>query len=199
MRSSSRYSKYVLVGVLMTGGAAMAETAPVGTSSKDAPRTTDDPAPRPLSPPAVEVSAKATIQKLHDANQMEIQMGRLAQDKGSTKAVREFGARLVVDHTAADHKLEAFLRSRGADLKTLATTTSADPDHELLATKSGADFDRTFGLQMIRDHQKALDLLNSARVETADDSLRMLYDQLVPVLQTHKRVAEQIVAASVRS
>jgi putative membrane protein len=199
MRNSGRFTGWALAAVLLAGGSARAETAP-GAPAKDAPHArSEDAAPRPFSPSGIEAGDKATLQKLHDANQMEIQMGGLAQDHGSTKAVREFGKRLVKDHTAADAKLEAFLRTRGSDLTSFATTTSADADHELLATKSGTDFDRAFGQQMVRDHQKAIDLINSARVETADDSLRMLYDQLVPVIQNHKRVAEQIVAASVRS
>jgi putative membrane protein len=200
MRTSGRFTGWALAAVLLAGGAARAETAPGGAPTKDGLHArSEDAAPRPFSPAGVEAGDKATLQKLHDANQMEIQMGRLAQDHGSTKAVREFGKRLMTDHTAADAKLEAFLRTRGSDLASFATTTSADADHELLATKSGTDFDRAFGQQMVRDHQKAIDLINSARVETADDTLRMLYDQLIPVIQNHKRVAEQIVAASVRS
>lgn len=142
---------------------------------------------------------QATVQKLHDANQMEIQMGSLAKEKGSTKAVREFGRQLIADHTAADHRLDDYLRRRGAALKTLATTTSADPDHELLATKSGTDFDRTFALQMIADHTKAITLVESARIETADGQLRELLETLLPKLQAHKKTAQDIVAASTRA
>jgi putative membrane protein len=141
----------------------------------------------------------ATVQKLHDANQMEIQMGSLAKEKGSTKAVREFGRQLIADHTAADHRLDGYLRRHGSDIKTLATTTGADSDHELLATKAGTDFDRAFGLQMIADHTKALTLVESARIETSDGELRDLFESLLPTLQAHKKTAQDIVAASTRS
>lgn len=142
---------------------------------------------------------QATVQKLHDANQMEIQMGSLAKDRGSTKSVREFGRQLIADHTAADRRLDDYLRRHGSDLKTLATTTGADPDHELLATKTGTQFDRAFGLQMIADHTKAIELVESARIETGDGQLRDLYELLLPTLQAHKKAAQEIVAASVRS
>jgi putative membrane protein len=203
MKTSTLLGKVLVGGCLMLGGTALAAPAPSGDDNlkvaPGVPPGLGDTAPPPFAPPVVQATDRATIQKLHDANQMEIEMGKVAQEKGSTKAVREFGRRLVLDHTAADKKLDGYLRQRGADLTALATTTAADPDHEMLATKGGTEFDRAFGQQMIRDHQKALDLLASARVETADDSLRMLYDQFVQTIQAHKRVAEDIVAASARS
>jgi putative membrane protein len=142
---------------------------------------------------------RATVQKLHDANQMEIQMGSLAKEKGSTKAVREFGRQLVADHTAADHRLDNYLRRHASDIKTLATTTGADSDHELLATKSGTDFDRAFGLQMIADHTKVITLVESARIDTSDGELREILETLLPKLQSHKKTAQDIVAGTTRS
>jgi putative membrane protein len=155
--------------------------------------------PPPFEPRHLGGADKSTIQKLHDGNQLEMQMGKLAQDKGSTRAVRDFGKTLVADHLAADRRLDEHLRKRGLDLTALASTTNADPEHEMLATKTGVDFDRSFAQQLIRDHQKVLDLLDSARVETADDSLRLLYDQLTITVRAHKRAAEDILVVSARS
>jgi putative membrane protein len=155
--------------------------------------------PSPFQPPVLEGVDKSTVQKLHDADQLAIQMGKLAQEKGSTRGVRAYGQRLVADHTLAEHKIDAYLRKRGADLSALASTTNADPDHELLATKSGVEFDRAFARQMVSDHQKSLDLIESARVETGDDTLRILYDDLTTALRADKRAAEDLLAASARS
>jgi putative membrane protein len=155
--------------------------------------------PSPFQPPVLAGVDRSTIQKLHDGDQLAIQMGRLAQDKGSTRAARAFGQRLVADHTLAEHKIDAYLRKRGTDLSALATTTNADPDHEMLATKSGAEFDRAFARQMVSDHQKSLDLIDSARVETGDDTLRLLYDDLTTALRADQRAAEELLAASARS
>jgi len=152
-----------------------------------------------FEPHAVSGADRSTVQKLHDGNQLEIEMGRLAQDKGSTRVVRDLGRRLETDHTLCDHLLDGFLRKRGTDLSALATKSSADVDHEMIATKTHAEFDRAFELQTVADHQKALDLLDSARVETADDTLRMLYDQLTATLRADKRAAEMLLGASAKS
>jgi putative membrane protein len=157
-------------------------------------------APAP-TPAAVRLSAsdRPVVQKLHDANQLEVQMGHLAQEKGTTKAVRAFGKVLVADHTRADRQLDDYLKKRGSALNLLATTTSIDADHDLLATRTGTEFDRAFGLQMVADNQKAIDMLESARIATADDDLRAIYEALLPTLREHKRAAQDIVAASARS
>src|SRR5215213_1268077 len=47
------------------------------------------------------------LSKLHHANQMEIEAGKLAQEKGSSKAVKAYGKTLVRDHSAADKKVLA--------------------------------------------------------------------------------------------
>lgn len=165
-------------------------------------------APRPSVPPEKPLPTvssvvlmpadRQTIQKLHDGNQLEIQMGRLAQERGTTREVKGLGKRLVTDHTAADKKVDEHLRKRGTSLAELATTTTSDADHELLATRTGRDFDRAFALQIVADHTKSIDMLQSARIATFDDVLRDLYDQVIETQEAHKRAAQGIIAPMAR-
>jgi putative membrane protein len=167
-----------------------------------APARPDDPPEKapPMAPQlAVAAADRPTIQRLHDANQMEIQMGRLAQERGASRDVKNYGKRLVADHTAADKKLDDYLRRRGTKVGELGTTSAADPDHELLATKVGAEFDRAFGLQLVADHTKTIEMLHSARIATYDDDLRELYDKMIETQEAHKRAAQDVVASSSRS
>jgi putative membrane protein len=155
--------------------------------------------PTPFDPPTLAGADRAALQKLHDADAVDLQMGELAQDKGSTRTTRSLGRQLVADEAVSERKIDAYLRKRGTDLSALATTTNADPDHELLATRSGLEFDRAFATQAVTDHEKTLELIESARVETGDDTLRMLYDELETTVRAHKRAAEQLLAESARS
>jgi putative membrane protein len=155
--------------------------------------------PPPLAAPTVSATDKLTLQRLHDANQTQIAMGKLAEEKGSTRAVRDFGRRLVDDNTVSDRKIDEYMRTRGTDITALATTTSADAEHELLATKFGFDFDRAFVQQTMQDLQDTVDLLGSARVETADDTLRLLYDDLARTVNADKKAAEDLLTGMTRS
>jgi putative membrane protein len=155
--------------------------------------------PPPLPAPALAATDKLTLQRLHDANQTQIAMGKLAEEKGSTRAVRDFGRRIVNDNTLSDRKIDEYMRTRGTDITALATTTSADAEHELLATKFGVDFDRAFVQQTMQDLQDTVDLLGSARVETADDTLRLLYDDLARTANADKKAAEDLLTGMTRS
>lgn len=53
------------------------------------------------------------VSRMHLVNQMEIKAGNMAAEKGGTFAVREFGQRLSMDHTVADHKIMAYAHSHG--------------------------------------------------------------------------------------
>lgn len=141
---------------------------------------------------AVSATDLAVLQKLHDGNQMEIQMGHLAQTKGSSVAVKAYGRKLVSDHTAADKQLADFLEKRGLALGALATTTSADPSHSRTADQLGPSFDRAFGVQMATDHQRTIELVENARIKTMDSELKALYGQLLQILQDHKKMAQTI-------
>jgi putative membrane protein len=153
----------------------------------------------PPAPPRLTPQDRSTIQRLHDGNQVQIQVGQLAKEKGASKASRDLGKQLIADHEAVELQLDIHMKKRGSDIKSLASTTSVDADHDLLATKSGTDFERAFGLQVVTDQQKLIDMLESARIETADDELRGIYDALLPVLRKHMTAARDIVAGSVRS
>ena len=191
-----------LLGSLLLAGVLAAWALPTSAAPGD-PTSSPGPRAKPenLSPRQAQsptATERETLQKLHDANQMEIEMGGLAKQKGSSKAVRQFGVRLVADHTQAEKKIEAYLRKRGVDIRTFATT-AADAEHAMVGAKSGVEFDRAFALRMIADHTKVIELVEGAMKETGDDDLRAFYDELLPTLQAHKRTAQEIVAASARS
>jgi putative membrane protein len=198
MRSGER----PLLGILLLAGVLATWALPPSTAFGDpVPSAAPPTKPEKLAPVQASgptATERETLQKIHDANQVEIEMGELAKQKGSTKAVREFGRRLIADHTLAEKKIDRYLRMRGSDIRTLATTAT-DSEHAVIGTKSGPEFDRAFAMQMISDHTKVIELVEGARKETGDDDLRAFYDELLPTLQAHKRTAQDIVAASART
>jgi len=132
------------------------------------------------------------LQKLHAANQTEIQMGKMARERGAAKDVKSFGDRLVSDHTASDKKLADVLKKHGATLADLAMTTSNDSSHDVTVDKTGVEFDRAFAAQMADDHKKAIELVETARRSTSDGELRSFLDQLLPTLRAHEATARAL-------
>jgi putative membrane protein len=177
-------------GTLALGGVAYAQRPsdmPV-TSASDSDRVSED---------------AQIVAKLHHTNQMEIDAGKLAQDQGQSKKVRDFGARLVKDHQAADKKVMAYADKKGIDANAMppAGTDDEAKDQEKmdhLRNLKGAAFDREFATMMAEGHQKAIDLVQGATGRVNDPALRTMLTQLLPTLQKHHSIAEGL-AGSLRN
>ncbi len=101
------------------------------------------------------------LSQIHETDQTEMEVGRLAEHKGSTEEVRNFGKTLAADHSAADRKVTAVVRELNVQLSPPAKA-SADLEKkqnhdgavkEMLANVSGNTFDRDFLEAMSKDHQ----------------------------------------------
>jgi putative membrane protein len=137
------------------------------------------------------------VSKLHHINQMEIDAGKLAQDKGQSKQVRDFGARLVKDHQAADKKLMAYADKKGIDANAMPPAgndqEAKDQDKmDRLRNLSGAEFDNQFASTMAEGHQKAIDLVQTSKDTVSDTQLRTMLTQLLPTLQKHEHMAQAV-------
>jgi len=128
--------------------------------------------------------------KLHRANQTEIDMGKMAQDHGTSKGVKDFGKMLVRDHAAADKKVSKLAKDAKVDLKANTPPSDSHPD----TIHTGAAFDNAFARNMLDDHEKDVAEVKAARDSTADPRLKKLLTELLPVLEKHKMTAQNLVA-----
>jgi len=139
---------------------------------------------------------------MHAKNQEEIQAGRLAQQQGSSDAVKRYGERLVRDHTDNDNKVMSVARSANITLmdtdetnRTMAREKgepeSKDPLADLKA-KSGAEFDRAFAHKMHQGHSDLIRMVESAQNTAKNDSVRDFLKQTLPTLREHEKMANEL-------
>jgi putative membrane protein len=121
----------------------------------------------------------------------EVKLGQLAQEKAYNEAVRKFGQRMVDDHTKANHELkEAAMKERvslpaNIDKKDQAT-------YGALAKLSGAEFDKAYVQDMVKDHQDDIaDFGTEARTGQRDAIKTFAADSL-PTLKDHLRAAKEM-------
>jgi putative membrane protein len=101
---------------------------------------------------------------VHHVNQMEIDMGKVAQRKGSTQAVKDYGKMLVKDHQSADKDLMALAKKDHAKIPMFKPTDEADQkemkdDKQMAAqvkTLTGEAFDKAVLDMMDQGHEKVL-------------------------------------------
>lgn len=121
---------------------------------------------------------------------MEIDLGKLAQERGVNPQVKEYGATMVRDHQFAAQELKQFAAAAGV------TNEQKHDDHadvqEDLAKLSGPDFDRTYMERMVDDHQKALDEVKTKAEKSDDADIKEWATRTMPKIQRHLDRAKEI-------
>ena len=121
----------------------------------------------------------------------EVELGRLAAQKGASEDVRQFGQRMVDDHTKANEELMRIVSGKG-----LALPTALDAKHQSMAQKmsalSGEKFDREYAKMMVSDHKKAIAEFQKEAQRGADPELKAFAAAKLPALQEHLRMAQRL-------
>jgi putative membrane protein len=119
----------------------------------------------------------------------EVDFGKLAQEKGQSDAVKQYGAMLVKDH--GDHKTKA--EQVASELGVTPPTGSgigAKATYAKLKILSGASFDRSFAKSMVKDHQE--DIKEYRQEATKADTAGRLAKETLPILQKHLQEAQSL-------
>jgi predicted outer membrane protein len=133
------------------------------------------------------------LSKIHQANQLEMDRGRMAIQVGNTREVRRLGRTVVNDHLAIEKKVARLAKDERIEL---ADTTVAGNQDGL---PTGDAFDATFVRTMLSTHRQSIAELEDARAVTTDEKLKKLIDEILPVLQRHEDAARRLVDQANRS
>jgi putative membrane protein len=136
----------------------------------------------------------AFYKKAAEGGIAEVQLGKLAQDKAPTASVKEFGAMMVTDHSAANDKLKAIASRKGIKLPT-------SPSVVQMATKtklevlSGPAFDKSYIKGMVEDHEEDIKEFQTEAASGRDPDAKAYAVATLPTLQTHLKKIQAIAAA----
>jgi predicted outer membrane protein len=125
---------------------------------------------------------------------LEVQLGQLALQKGSDAQVKQFGQRMVDDHTQINASLVALARQKNV---TLPTDLSAEQKEIVtqLSAFSGADFDKAYMDRNVLLHAVAVSKTTIESRQGSDLDIKTLAAQGVPILQTHLQMAQSLAAS----
>ncbi len=141
---------------------------------------------------------KKVLSKLHNANAMEIEAGRLAEQNGSSDQVKEFGRRMVDDHGTLDKQVMDLAQAQGIDLASAKPDKDAQKDMKKvdeLRNKTGSSFDKAYMDMMVKDHEKDVKEVKSAQKDAQKKNqteLTSLLQQAAPKLQEHLTMAKDV-------
>ncbi len=119
----------------------------------------------------------------------EIEIGKLAQEKGMSQEVKNYGKMLVDDHTKSLDKVTAMAQTKNVTLPTTISEKGQE-EYDKLNKKSGKDFDKEFAEMMVDGHEKAVDKMKTIGDKASDPSLQMYASDQVSVLTGHLEKAK---------
>ena len=121
----------------------------------------------------------------------EVELGKLAEQKAANVQVKQFGARMVQDHTKANNELKQLAQSKGIDVPA-APAKSQQKHVEALSKLSGAEFDRQYMAHMLSDHRKDVAEFKKASEDAKDGDVKAFAGKTLPTLQEHLTLAQSV-------
>lgn len=120
------------------------------------------------------------------SDMFEIESGKIAAQKGTSAAIKDFGTMLQTDHK----KSTADLMAAGSKVEPAikpapALTAEQQANLDKLKAASGAEFDRMFAAQQVAAHQKALAALQAYSAGGDAQALREFATKTATVVQGH--------------
>lgn len=118
----------------------------------------------------------------------EIKLGQLAVSRSATSAVKEFGQRMIEDHTEANDRLKEIAKQQSI---TLPTNMNARDEAQYIKLQalSGVRFDQAYIKTMVKDHEGDIRAFQKEVKSGKDPVIKSFAAQTLPMLQEHLNAA----------
>jgi len=137
----------------------------------------------------------AAMKQLAQANLNEIEGGKAAASKAQSPEVKQFAQKMVDDHTQMLNDLKSLAQQKGVSLPESASIKDM-AQMKLMERSSGAEFDKKYMDEMVKDHQKdakdAQDLVGKAK----DPDFKAAVQKASTKINEHLELAQRIASSS---
>lgn len=131
------------------------------------------------------------VQNALQAGKAEVELGKLAVEKGASPRVRQFGQKMVDDHSKINYQLEQLAGLKGVTVpdKLSSRDQAAKTGLEQL---SGKQFDRAYMRNMVNDHTQDVSDFRIESKAARDPDVGKFAKNTLPTLRDHLKMAKQI-------
>ena len=150
-----------------------------------------------LTPAAAQTAAQHTalasdsnfIQATMSLGLLQVKLGKLAQSKGSSDGVRDFGKRMVTDYSKVNEQLAAAAKNAAYPHPVLLRPHQQTFDR--FNTMGRSSFDQNYMAEMVSRHDEAAGLFETEAKSGRVQSLKQLAAGLLPDMQRYQSLAAQ--------
>jgi len=138
---------------------------------------------------AAVASDSSFIQMAGSLGLLQVRLGKLAEEKGSSSVVRDFGKRMQADYAKANEELATGAKQSAYPAPVLLR------QHQQVVERfkgmSRSSFDKKYMAEMVDDHGEAVRLFQQESEGGRVASLKQLASRMLPTLQQHLALATQ--------
>jgi len=188
------------------GALAAIATAIAVTGCKKTENSADTAAAAVAPAPDTTTAAAAAAPAINDAqiasivvtaNSVDSAAGVLAEKKGSTKAVKDFGKTMVTDHGGVNKQAVALATKLNVTPEDNDTSRQLKSGGDANLTKlqglTGKEFDKAYIDNEVAYHQTVLDAIDKTLIPNAQNAdLKALLEKVRPAIQAHLDMAKKI-------
>lgn len=146
---------------------------------------------KPTSGTPTAKSSDATfVTKAAKGSMMEVELGKLAAQKGSSDEVKKFGQMMADDHGKAGDELKSIAQSKNISWPT-TMDAKAKAMQDKLSKLSGAAFDRAYMQAMVSDHRKDVNEFQVEARSGKDSDVKAWAAKTLPTLEGHLKHATE--------
>ena len=118
---------------------------------------------------------------------LQVQLGKLAQQKGTSPAVKEFGNRMVAEYSKLNDELAAAAKQAAYPKPVILRDDQKTLD--LFVSTGKGSFDKKYMAEMVSEHGEAARLYQQESEHGKVTSLKDLATKLLPTVQEHQTLA----------
>lgn len=137
-------------------------------------------------------SDKKFVEEAAHGSMMEVELGKLAQQNGSSEKVKEFGKKMVDDHTKASEDLKAAASKANIPLPDDEHAKKHKKMIDKLSKLQGAQFDKAYAKAMVKDHEQDVAAFQKQAENGQSPEIKAFAAKTLPVLQSHQQLAKDM-------
>jgi putative membrane protein len=146
-------------------------------------------APAAAQQPKSLASDSVFIQSASSVGLLQVKLGQLAEKKGSSPAVVEFGKRMVTDYSKANEELKAAAKLAGFPAPVLSRQDQQIFDR--FNGKGRSSFDKAYMAQMVAQHDEEVRLFKGESAGGRVQSLKQLAARMLPDMEQRLSLATE--------
>ena len=146
---------------------------------------------QPSGDPASTMTDKLFLKNAIQGSMAEIETAKLALTKSSNDQVKQFAQKMIVDHGKLLDVSKIIATKNGVEVPS-GPSKKEQANYEKLQALSGADFDKAYVKDMVKDHKSDENEFKTEAASAQMPDVKMLATRGEPMIASHLQMIEQL-------